>query len=62
MNKTKLITYGLVILGALATAAVQTGVGADVVNAVCGKPVTVPAPASVPPVKAAPADAGVPRN
>jgi hypothetical protein len=62
MNKSKLIAYGLVILGALSAAAVQTGVGADVVNAVCGQPVTVPAPASVPPVKAAPVDAGLPRN
>ncbi len=55
MNKSKLIAYGLVILGVISAAAVQTGVGADVVNAVCGQPVTVPV---VPPVKVVPVDAG----
>jgi hypothetical protein len=52
MNKSKLTAYGLVILGVISAAAVQTGVGADVVNAICGQPVTVPV---VPPV-----DAGAP--
>lgn len=60
MNKAKLITYGLVVVGALSAAAAQLGIGTDVRNAICGQPVTVSVPATVPPVKVAPVDAGAP--
>lgn len=47
MNKKKLIGYGLAILSVLSFAAVQTGVGVEVRNAICGDSITLPADNSV---------------